>query len=143
MPATWAGNRKPSPASTNKGCFGLAPEERRSAVAESKIGAILSKVPGKDGVPWQPEAFRRIIEDVGSKELENGFFVAERNKHGCTVRRTTEGGGIERETASRYRSLAKTAGIANARTRALLNLLAESYEREAEEEDRSAERWDW
>jgi hypothetical protein len=121
----------------------LARDKRRTAVAECKIGAILSKAPSKEGVPWPPEAVQRIIEHVGSKELENGFFVAEQNKHGSTVRRTTEGGSIERDIASRYRSLAKVAGIASVRTRALLNMLAESYQREAEEEDRSAERRDW
>jgi hypothetical protein len=103
----------------------------------------LSKAPDEDGVSWPPEAVRRIIEHVNSRELEDGFFIAERNKQGATIRRTTEGGGIEREFASRYRSLAKTAGIANLRTRALLNKLAESYEHEAEEEGRSAERRDW
>lgn len=121
----------------------LAKEKRLSDVAESKIGAILARAPEKGGLPWPPQAVRQLIEHVGSKELENGFFVAERNKHGSSMRRMTEGGSIERSVASRYRDLAKAAGTADVRTRGLLIKLAESYEREAEEEDRSAERRDW
>jgi len=121
----------------------LANDKRLSDVAESKIGAILAKAPEKSGLPWPPQAVRQLIEHVGSKELENGFFVAERNKHGSSIRRMTEGGSLERTRASRYRDLAKAVGITNARTRGLLIELAESYEREAEEADRSAERRDW
>ncbi len=44
--------------------------------------------------------------------------------------------------ALRYRAFAKFAGRANVRTRALLNMLAENYKREADEGDRRAEQRD-
>jgi hypothetical protein len=42
-----------------------------------------------------------------------------------------------------YRAFAKSVSAAHVRTRALLNKLAESYEREADGEDQSAEQRDW
>jgi len=121
----------------------LAKERRLVAVAESKIGAILSRATRKAGVPWPPEAVRQIIESSKSEELENGFYVALRNSRGVTIRRPTDGGSLERELAASYRSDARSVGAAQVRTRALLNIIAESYEREADGEDRSAEQRDW
>jgi hypothetical protein len=121
----------------------LAKERRLEAVAESKIGAILAKAIGRGGAMWPPEAVRQIIEDLKSEELEDGFYVASRNSRGVTIRRPTDGGGQERDLAAEYRAFAKSVSAAQVRTRALLNKLAESYEREADGEDQSAEQRDW
>jgi hypothetical protein len=121
----------------------LAKQKRVVAVTESKIGAMLSTAPRKESVPWPPEAVRQIIERSRSKEMEDGFYLALRNRRGVTMRRSNDGGDQERELAAMYRLDARSAGAANVRTRALLNRIAESYESEANEEDQGAERRDW
>ena len=121
----------------------LAKERRLVGVADSKIGAVLSKVARTAGAPWPPEAVCRIIEDSKSEELENGFYIAARNSRGVTIRRPTDGGSLERDEAASFRADARSVGAAQVRTRAVLNKLAQSYEREAEGEDQSAEQRDW
>jgi hypothetical protein len=121
----------------------LAKEGRLVAVAESRIGSILSKVVRKPTSAWPPTAVQGVIEASKSDELESGFYFAERNARGVTIRRPTDGGSLERDLAAAYRSEARSIGAAQVRTRALLNRLAESYEREADGEDQSAEQRDW
>jgi hypothetical protein len=121
----------------------LARQKRITAVVESKIGAIISTTPRKAGVTWPPDAVQQIVETSKSKDLEEGFFIALRNSRGVTVRMPNDGGGQERELAAMYRSDARSVGAANVRTRALLNMIAESYERDADEEDQGAEQRDW
>jgi hypothetical protein len=69
--------------------------------------------------------------------MENGFYVAERNSRGVTIQRPNDGGRLERDLAASYRADARSVGAAQVRTRALLNRIAESYEREADGEDLS------
>lgn len=121
----------------------LAKESRLVAVAESRIGSILAKAARKPSSVWPPTAVQRIIETSKSDELESGFYLAERNARGVTIRRPTDGDSLERNLAAAFRSEARSIGAAQVRTRALLNRLAESYEREADGEDQSAEQRDW
>ncbi|GGI27850.1 XRE family transcriptional regulator [Bradyrhizobium guangdongense] len=121
----------------------IAQQKRLSPVTESKIGAILSAAPRTDGMPWPPEAVRQVLESSRSVDLEEGFYVAVRNRRGVTMRRSNDGGDQERDLVAMYRSDAKSAGAANVRTRALLNKIAESYQYQANEEDQGAERRDW
>jgi hypothetical protein len=60
-----------------------------------------------------------------------------------TVRMPTDGGELERDLVARYRDDAKACALAWPRTRAVLERMAESYERDAEQEDQSAEQRDW
>jgi hypothetical protein len=121
----------------------LAKQQRRVAAMESKIGKILALAPRQAGIPWPPEAARQIIETSQSEELENGFIVAVGNARGVTVRKPTDGGSLEREEAAFYRLNAKSLPLTDLRTRALLNRLAQSYEKQADTEDQGAEQRDW
>ena len=121
----------------------LGKEAGLAAAVERRIGGILAKAKRQVGAPWPPMAVRTVIEKSKSKALEDAFVTALRNGRGVTVRRLNDGGELEREEAAIYRADAAASGARHARTRALLNKIADGYEHDASWEDRSAEQRDW
>jgi hypothetical protein len=86
---------------------------------------------------------REIIELCRNRDLEEGFQIGLYNRRGVTVRLPTDGGQQERELAAQYRADALACAFTWPRTQAVLERIAESYERDATREDRDAEQRDW
>lgn len=131
----------------------LATADRRE-VGERHIGRVLRYGP-KPATPtetpdsaqdapkreerWPVEAVCDVIEEAASDEMESGFELEVYNSRGVTSRGLTDGGSQERALAGRYRRYAAAQGILYPRTSAMLRRLAESYERDAERQDRDAD----
>lgn len=86
---------------------------------------------------------REIIELCRSRDLEEGFQIGLYNRRGVTVRLPTDGGQQERDLATLYRADALACAFAWQRTQAVLERIAEGYERDAAREDQGAEQRDW
>lgn len=112
----------------------------RLEVCDTHIGQVLGyAMPDEDG-NWPPEEVCRIIDEIASKELDNGFSVGIYNKRGVVTKSPFEGGEQERELAKQYRNYADRLATQFPRTSAILKKIAEEYENEAKIEDREAER---
>jgi hypothetical protein len=121
----------------------LSAEVGRAEVGDSRIGRILSAAPRIPGEAWPPEPVRDIIEMCRSRDLEEGFQIGLYNRRGVTVRLPTDGGQQERELAALYRADALACAFTWQRTQAVLERIAEGYERDAAREDQFAEQRDW
>lgn len=115
----------------------------RAQIGDSKIGEILSAARRQPNEAWPPEPVRDIIEICRSRELEEGFTVGLFNRRGVTMRSSYDGGAQERALADTYRADARAVALEWPRTRAVLERIAQSYDRDAEREDRSVEQRDW
>lgn len=108
---------------------------------DGQIGGVLASSPdGKDGM-WPAEELRDILESLRNPKLEAGLFRGRLNRRGVTIRGIFEGGMQETSLAARYREDARRMNAQWPRTAAILNSLAEDYEREALREDTEAEQW--
>jgi hypothetical protein len=121
----------------------LCAEAGRAEVGDSRIGQILSAAPRTAGETWPPEPVREVIEVCRSRDLERGFAVGVYNRRGMTVRSPTDGGEQERALAAQYRADALACAFTWQRTQAVLERIAERYERKAAREDQGAEQRDW
>jgi DNA-binding XRE family transcriptional regulator len=120
----------------------LCAEAGRADVGDSRIGRILSAAPRVPDEAWPPEPIREVIEGCRSRDLEQGFQIGLYNRRGVTVRLPTDGGQQERELAAQYRVDA-LACFTWPRTQAVLERIAQGYERDAAREDQDAEQRDW
>ena len=126
-----------------KGARSLAQAAGRIEVADSKIGKMLSASPiGVDG-NWPTEAVRDAIDLFRSRPMTEGFWIGKRNRRGVTSRGPRDGGELERQEAAKYRKWAKAISFDHPHTAKALDMLAESYEHEAQRHDESTERLDW
>ncbi len=120
----------------------LCAERDRAAVGDNFIGHLLAKSPtGKDGV--RPcEAVRELLDGIGSQHIGDGFVTGSHNLSGVTTRAVFSGGDQERTLADEYN---KQAGLIASRwpnTASLLRCIADSYQHEAQRNDRKAEERD-
>jgi len=106
----------------------LAGEAGRLAICDSKIGNVLAYAPADLDGPWPCEPVRKVIEKIGSKELDRGIVIGVFNKRGAHWRKP--GGDQERHIAAKYRSYAEAARSKWPRTFAILQELVDDYERE-------------
>jgi len=114
----------------------------RSEVCDTYIGQVLAyAIPDEDG-NWPPGEVCRIIDEIGSKELDNGFSIGIYNKRGVVTKSPFGSGEQERVLADQYRQYADKWAIQFPRTSAILRKVAEGYGNEARREDREAERRD-
>lgn len=103
------------------------------------IGEVLASSPdGKDGM-WPAEAVRDLVESLRNPKLERGLFRGRLNRRGVAIRGIYEGGTQETGLATRYRTHARKMDARWPRTAALLRVLAEDYENEADRENAEAE----
>jgi hypothetical protein len=121
----------------------LSAEVGLAEVGDSRIGRILSAAPRIPDEAWPPEPVRDIIEMCRSRDLEEGFQIGLYNRRGVTVRLPTDGAQQERELATQYRADALACAFTWQRTQAVLERIAEGYERDAAHEDQGAEQRDW
>lgn len=121
----------------------LAKAAGREAIADSRIGNVLSASPmGADGA-WPAEPVRDVIDLFRSKAMIEGFEVGKFNRRGVTTRMPRDGGALERQEAASYRTWAKALSYEHPHTAKALDHMAEHYEWEAKRHDEDAERLDW
>ncbi|WP_179166300.1 helix-turn-helix domain-containing protein [Azospirillum agricola] len=121
----------------------LCAQAGRGKIGDQQIGQILSAAPRREGESWPPEPVREIIEICRSRDVELGFQIGVYNRRGVTVRSPRDGGTQERALAQTYRADSRALALDWPRTAAILERIAESYERDAEREDQWAEQGDW
>lgn len=113
----------------------------RKEIGDTHIGQVLAHAKLKEGV-WPPEVVCKIIDEVQSKELDNGFSTGIYNKRGVVTKSPFKGGQQERVLAEQFRQYADKWAIRYPKTAAILTNIAEGYENEAKREDKEAERRD-
>lgn len=114
-------------------------EQGRKTMGEQEVARVLARAPGalEDGV-WPSRAARELLESGRHSAFEDGLFTAKINLRGGTSRAIGEGGEQERALATGFRTDARKLRIQWPRTSALLDKLAERYDREGETEDAEA-----
>jgi transcriptional regulator with XRE-family HTH domain len=121
----------------------LAKTAGRDAIADDKIGAMLSASPiGADGT-WPAEPIREIIDFFRSKPMIAGFVVGKQNRRGVTTRMPRDGGALERNEAALHRRWATAVAFDYPHTSKALNRIADAYDCEAGRHDEDAARLDW
>jgi transcriptional regulator with XRE-family HTH domain len=121
----------------------LLAESGRSEIGDSQIGKILASAKGNFNEHWPPEPVCDVIEITRSRALEEGFEVGVYNQRGVTVRALHDGGEQERALAEHYRRHAEALRFDWPRISACLDRIATTYQADATQEDRDAERRDW
>lgn len=121
----------------------LAKAAGREDIADSRIGNMLSASPmGVDGI-WPAEPVREVIDLFRSKPMIEGFQVGKSNRRGVTTRSPRDGGELERQESTKYRTWAKGIAYDHPHTAKALASLADQYDWEARRHDEDAERLDW
>jgi hypothetical protein len=114
-------------------------EADRSDIGDELIGQSFAYSPVGDDGAWPAEPVRDLLEVIGSRELENGIALGKLNSRGITSRGIYEGGQQERDLARQYREWSRITRAQWPRTARILRDLAESYERQARQEDLEAQ----
>lgn len=118
----------------------LCKENGRLKVCDIHIGHVLAKAPqDKAAVTWPPEYVCKLIDVIESDKIEHGFEIQVHNNRGVTTRGFCEGGGQERSLAEKYRRWAHQIASQFPRTAKCLNVIATSYEHQAQRVDKEAE----
>jgi hypothetical protein len=117
---------------------GSATRDRKS-MGEREVAKVLARPPlaPLDGL-WPCRAARELLESGHHGAFEDGLLMAKVNLRGGTSRAVGEGGEQERTLAAGFRTATGKLRIQWPRTAALLDKLAERYDREAEQEDAEA-----
>lgn len=114
----------------------------RLEVCDTHIGQVLADaIPDEDN-NWPPEEVCRIIDEVRSKELDEGFICGVHNKRRVIIKSPFEGGGQERALARQYQEYADKWAIQFPRISEILRKIAKSYESKAKRADKEAKRRD-
>lgn len=82
----------------------LAKTEGRLEVADEEIGKVLARYP-EDSPSWPEEKIFRIIEEINSEELKEGYRLGLLNERSFSVRGVFDGGSIERANAACFEKL--------------------------------------
>jgi len=107
----------------------LADECQRLNICDIQIGHVLAYSPYDPKGYWPCEAACNLIEALASSKLEHGIEIGVYNKRGALWR--AKGGEQERGLASKFRGYAQQVRSKWPRTAAMLNRIADCYEREA------------
>jgi len=116
----------------------IAADVDRTEIADQHIGYLLAHVAAdpRDGA-WPNRAVRELLERLESAEVERGIAVERFNMRGVVSKAMFEGGRQERLLAAEARGWARAA-TAWSRTARVLQEIAASWERYAEQEDERA-----
>jgi hypothetical protein len=115
----------------------LGNEADRSAITDEFIGHVLAHAPADADGAWPHRTVRNLIEEIESDHAELGITIEHFNSRGVQTRAMYEGGGRERALAEQARQWAKAAR-GWPRTSSMLNDIAKSWDRHAEDEDERA-----
>lgn len=112
-----------------------AQESKRSAITDHHIGKVLAYAPKSlDGI-FPDVAVREMIEEIASRELEEGLESGVYNKRGVHSKFIDDGGLQERQIAATYQKYATAVRDTHPRTAAMLGRIADFYEFAAHHED--------
>ena len=116
---------------------GLAAAEL-SDIGDYEIGRLLANSPEDENGTWPLPAVCALIDEVGSRNLDEGFIAGMCRGLMSSVRGVYDGGQQEHESAQRYRALSKQICSTSRHTARLLKKAADRYEERAKEEDEQA-----
>lgn len=116
---------------------GLAAAEL-SDIGDYEIGRLLANSPEDENGTWPLPAVCTLIDEVGSKNLDEGFIAGTCRGLMSSVRGIYDGGQQEHESAQRYRALSRQIRLTSRHTARLLKKAADRYEDRATEEDEQA-----
>lgn len=117
---------------------GLAAAEL-SDIGDYEIGRLLANSPEDENGTWPLPDVCALIDEVGSKNLDEGFIAGMCRGLMSSVRGVYDGGQQEHESAQRYHALSKQIRSTSRHTARLLKKAANRYEERAVEEDDQAE----
>ena len=117
---------------------GLAVAEL-SDIGDYEIGRLLANSPEDENGTWPLPAVCTLIDEVGSRNLDEGFIAGMCRGLMSSVRGVYDGGQQEHESAQRYHTLSKQIRSTSRHTARLLKKAANRYEERAVEEDDQAE----
>lgn len=120
----------------------LCAESGRLEVCDSHIGQVFAWAVSEPDGNWPPEEICKIIEEIASEELDNGFIVGTHNKRGVFTKSLLEGGEQERMLAKQYRTYSEKLTIKYPKVSAILEKIAENYEIQAKHEDEQSKKVD-
>ena len=115
----------------------LCLELDREVMADQCIGQLLANAPEDDDGSWPCKAVCAAVEEIASVEIGRGFYLGVLSSRGVTYR--GDGGDQERELAAKYRARADLLHFDYPYVGGLLEDIARSYDREAEQWDTEAE----
>lgn len=118
-------------------------ERGRGDIGDQYIGQMLAASPSAPDGTWPAEPVRDVIEITQSRELELGVLVGVGNRRGVTSRGVTDGGELERQEATDYRTYSKATRYDWPRTSALLERIAKDLARDGKWHDDQARRVEW
>ncbi len=121
-----------------EGARKLLAEIDRADIGDSMIGTALAASPPDPSGEWPGLAVRNLLEGLRKDAVDHGLSIAVHNQRGVTSRSPTAGGDQERELAENFRAQSHRFREWP-RTSAIFVGLAQSYEHEADVEDREAE----
>ncbi|MDX2245250.1 MAG: hypothetical protein SF052_00625 [Bacteroidia bacterium] len=118
----------------------IAKEVSRGQMADHEIGKILAQYPEEKGKNWPPIEICMVIENANSQSMLSGFSTATYNKRGTFSKDAFEGGEQERQLARKFRAYSKEICLRFPNVSQTLEKLAQSYDRQAKDEDNIAEK---
>lgn len=110
-----------------------------SDIGDYEIGRVLANSPENSAGEWPLPAVCALIDEVGSRNLDEGFIAGMCRGLMSSVRGVYDGGQQEHESAQRYHALSKQIRSTSRHTARLLKKAADRYEKRAVEEDDQAE----
>jgi hypothetical protein len=117
----------------------LAEVHDRAECVDSVLGQWFSKCPADENGIWPCGAVRDLLDESGAENLRSGFSTGIFNNRGMTTRAYYDGGTQERTLSQKYRALAEPLRVTHPNVAAVFDRLADSYDRHASYEDRSAQ----
>ncbi|MBZ0204492.1 MAG: hypothetical protein K8I03_15880 [Ignavibacteria bacterium] len=116
-----------------KNVIKLSKKSKREYHGKYFIGELFAKGIEKDSLPL--EEICRVIEELNSQELKQGFQIANSNRRGLTTRNPFEGGVQEKSLSEHYYQLAKEIELKYPFTSKMYKDIAKTYELDAKRED--------
>jgi len=109
-----------------------------SETGDYEIGRLLANSPEDENGTWPLPAVCALIDEVGSRNLDEGFIAGMCRGLMSSVRGVYDGGQQEHESAQRYQALSKQIRLTSRHTARLLKKAADRYKDRAKEEDEQA-----
>ncbi len=111
----------------------LCKKHGRSEIGDNKIGQLLAKEISDD-CGGLPDSIASVFDACGSESMADGFWAGAHNLRGFYMK-SRRGGYQEHELAKKYRNYAENVAYLYPFTARVLEMVADSYEREAIRED--------